>query len=117
MCEPERESERASVDECEGGKGTENDTERKWESANGRERERLACVCSSFERSCYFSKFYTSRVISRRDPESSTIEERPECRPMLSRTAAKIAEFSPRRAEFTFTGRLHRDSFVIDPLR
>lgn len=42
MCEPERESERANVDECAGGKGTENDTEREWESANGRTKE--TCV-------------------------------------------------------------------------
>lgn len=27
-------------------------------------------ACSFFERSCYFSKFYTSRVIPRRDPGS-----------------------------------------------
>lgn len=61
------------------------------ERMRGRERERMDWeklvwyVCSSFERSCYFSKFYTSRVIFRiRPKDPSTIEERPVCRLTLN---------------------------------
>lgn len=51
MCEPERESERANVGECAGGKGTENDTEREWERTNGRDLR--ACVLLSKDRAIF----------------------------------------------------------------
>lgn len=44
---------------------------------NELKKKKLVCVRSSFERSCYFSKFYMSRVIS--SPRQSMNEP---CRPV-----------------------------------
>lgn len=53
-----------------------------------------ACVCSSFERSCYFSKFYTSRVISQRDPPGPRQSKNDPCRLTSTRSIRSI-EFPP----------------------
>lgn len=63
---------RAPVRDCEPEHEPECEREREVRTWVRMERsdwsEENSYACPSFERSCYFSKFYTSRVISRRDP-------------------------------------------------